>query len=85
MLGPLCSVPILATRGLVHCVNFPALTVCFPAAGTETLAKAQGDGTYKLYGYKWFTSATDSEMALTLARVVDEYGQTTEVGTRNSQ
>ena len=26
---------------------------------------------YKLYGYKWFSSATDSDMALTLARIVD--------------
>lgn len=28
----------------------------------------------KLYGYKWFTSATDSEMCLTLARNADEHG-----------
>jgi hypothetical protein len=29
------------------------------------------DGSYNLHGYKWFSSATDSDMALTLARVVD--------------
>ena len=29
------------------------------------------DGSYKLYGYKWFSSATDSDMTMTLARVVD--------------
>src|SRR5207253_463023 len=35
---------------------------------TETIARAEGDGTFRLYGTKWFTSATTSEMALTLAR-----------------
>jgi hypothetical protein len=29
------------------------------------------DGSYSLHGYKWFSSATDSDMALTLARVAD--------------
>ncbi|XP_063769446.1 acyl-CoA dehydrogenase family member 11-like isoform X2 [Pseudophryne corroboree] len=46
------------------------------AHGTETVAHAQADGTYKLYGYKWFTSATDSDMSLTLGRVVDAQGHT---------
>ena len=41
-------------------------------SGTATLAHKQADGTYKLHGYKWFTSATDSNMAFTLARIVDE-------------
>ncbi|XP_066459876.1 acyl-CoA dehydrogenase family member 11-like [Eleutherodactylus coqui] len=44
------------------------------AHGTETVAHAEADGTYKLYGYKWFTSATDSDMTLTLGRVVDAQG-----------
>src|SRR5262249_48910889 len=34
---------------------------------TETIAKRDGD-TWRLYGTKWFTSATTSNMALTLAR-----------------
>jgi alkylation response protein AidB-like acyl-CoA dehydrogenase len=34
---------------------------------TETVAKRDGD-TWRLYGTKWFTSATTSQMALTLAR-----------------
>ena len=38
--------------------------------GTETRAEPFGDH-YKLYGWKWFTSATTSEMALTLARTSD--------------
>lgn len=35
---------------------------------TTTVAKKDGDK-YKLYGLKWFTSATTSEMAMTLARI----------------
>lgn len=35
---------------------------------TETRAVPQPDGSFKLYGTKWFTSATTSQMALTLAR-----------------
>ncbi|KAG8455626.1 hypothetical protein GDO86_001724 [Hymenochirus boettgeri] len=51
------------------------------AAGTETMAQRQKDGTYILHGYKWFTSATDSDMSLTLARVVDSQGRLT-MGTK---
>jgi alkylation response protein AidB-like acyl-CoA dehydrogenase len=36
-------------------------------SGTETIARRDGDG-WRLYGTKWFTSATTSEMALALAR-----------------
>ena len=35
---------------------------------SEATAKRDADGTWRLYGTKWFTSATISEMALTLAR-----------------
>ncbi|XP_077995922.1 acyl-CoA dehydrogenase family member 11-like [Glandiceps talaboti] len=48
------------------------------AAGTETVAVPQNDGTYKLYGYKWFSSATDANMSITLARIVDSNGQAKE-------
>ncbi len=34
---------------------------------SETVARREGDG-WKLYGTKWFTSATTAEIALTLAR-----------------
>ncbi|XP_048582905.1 acyl-CoA dehydrogenase family member 11 [Nematostella vectensis] len=37
--------------------------------GTQTTAAPQSDGTFKLYGYKWFSSATDADMTLTLARI----------------
>ncbi|CAG2256071.1 Acyl-CoA dehydrogenase family member 11 [Mytilus edulis] len=42
------------------------------SSGTETVAVEQDDGSYRLHGYKWFSSATDSDMAFTLARVVDK-------------
>ena len=35
---------------------------------TETVARQDPDGTWRLHGTKWFSSATTSEMALTLAR-----------------
>lgn len=40
---------------------------------TETIAKYE-NGTYKLYGNKWFTSATTSQIAFTLARIKDQNG-----------
>lgn len=46
-------------------------------SGTETVAVPQTDGSYKLHGFKWFTSATDADMTLTLARVQDRTGSTT--------
>lgn len=46
------------------------------ANGTETVAVSQGNDKHKLYGYKWFTSATDADMALTLAREQDDKGNT---------
>src|SRR5262245_7477907 len=36
--------------------------------GTETEARRDEEGRFRLYGAKWFTSAITSEMALTLAR-----------------
>ncbi|NXI41205.1 ACD11 dehydrogenase, partial [Galbula dea] len=45
------------------------------ANSTETVARKQPDGTYHLHGFKWFTSAADSDVTLTLARVVDAEGQ----------
>jgi acyl-CoA dehydrogenase len=37
-------------------------------SGTRTVARREPDGTYRLWGDKWFTSAVTSEAALTLAR-----------------
>lgn len=51
------------------------------ASGCETLAIPNFDGTFSLHGHKWFSSATDSDMAMTLARVVDAEGKVEE-GTR---
>ncbi|MDT4896871.1 MAG: acyl-CoA dehydrogenase [Acidobacteriota bacterium] len=35
---------------------------------SETIARQDNEGVWRLYGRKWFTSATTSQMALTLAR-----------------
>ena len=51
----------------------------FKADGTETLAYPQSDGSYSLHGYKWFSSATDSDMSLALARTVNQDGSTVKV------
>lgn len=44
------------------------------ASGTETLAyPMDSEGRmYRLHGYKWFSSATDSDMTITLARICDQ-------------
>ncbi|XP_062866719.1 acyl-CoA dehydrogenase family member 11-like [Trichomycterus rosablanca] len=44
------------------------------ANGTETVAVRQEDGSYRLHGFKWFTSATDADVTLTLARIADQAG-----------
>ena len=49
------------------------------AGGTATSALRQPDGSFHLHGYKWFTSATDADMAFTLARVVGGDGSVGEV------
>lgn len=48
------------------------------ANGTETVAILDEGSQYQLYGYKWFSSASDSDMALTLARIADEDGHVIE-------
>nr|CAA76079.1 SOS response Ada system protein [Geodia cydonium] len=44
---------------------------------TDTVALKQEDGSYRLYGYKWFTSASDADITFTLARVQDTHGLVT--------
>ena len=52
----------------------------YVGASTCTVARATlQNNLYLLSGEKWFSSATDSEMAFTLARVMDEEGSVTEV------
>ena len=46
-------------------------------AHSETIARRLDDGAYALTGYKFFTSAVSSEMAIVLARIVDDNGQST--------
>lgn len=38
---------------------------------TETIARLQPDGTYRLSGFKFFTSGANSDVTLALARIVD--------------
>lgn len=38
-------------------------------SGTSTIARPMGGDRYELFGTKWFTSATTSQMAMTLARI----------------
>ena len=38
-------------------------------SGTETRAYPAGDGTYIIRGFKWFSSATDSDVTLLLAKI----------------
>ena len=51
------------------------------AGGTDTVAVPcdTSSHTHHLYGYKWFSSATDADMAFTLARVQDDCGRVTQV------
>jgi alkylation response protein AidB-like acyl-CoA dehydrogenase len=39
-------------------------------SNTETLAVRNEKGTYNLFGYKWFTSATESQMSLGLGKII---------------
>lgn len=43
--------------------------------GSETIARRNGDG-WQLYGTKFFTSAVTANAAMTLARIVDDKGDT---------
>ncbi|CAE1248356.1 unnamed protein product [Acanthosepion pharaonis] len=46
------------------------------AASTETIAKKEDEEDfYRLFGNKWFTSATDANIAFTLAHIVGKDGQ----------
>nr|KAG5690091.1 hypothetical protein BaRGS_016399 [Batillaria attramentaria] len=78
---------IIEFMALLHGVNVAAQVMALlhgvnvASRGTETVAIEQPDGTYRLYGYKWFSSATDADMTFTLARIADKEGNTVE-GTR---
>ena len=42
---------------------------------TETVSVKEKGDEHKLYGFKWFTSAIDSDMSLALARTLKEDGE----------
>ncbi len=43
------------------------------------MAVPRGGDIFRLYGYKWFSSATDADIALTLARIADDEGNVLQV------
>ena len=51
------------------------------AGGTETVAIEQPNdpNVFNLHGYKWFSSATDADMSITLARIQDKNGNVVQV------
>ena len=51
------------------------------AGGTETVATEldSSKNLFQLNGYKWFSSATDADMSITLARIKDKNGNTVQV------
>lgn len=58
------------------CTSFVLLL----GGGTDTVAKGPlADDSYLLYGYKWFSSATDAQVAFTLARIMDSEESVTKV------
>jgi len=42
---------------------------------TETIAEMGPDGQWKISGFKWFSSATEADMTMLLARVIDKDGK----------
>lgn len=45
------------------------------ANGTESSAKKLSNDDYNLYGYKWFSSATDADITITLAKIESDCTQ----------
>ena len=67
-------------------LSYEFFVLIFVADGTDTIAIGppdSGDGSYRLHGYKWFTSATDAQIAFTLARLQHEDGMITKVNSFN--
>jgi len=66
------ALPRLTSRDPARCWTsgqwMTELTGGSDVGGSETVARASADGSWHLYGRKWFTSATTGQMALALAR-----------------
>lgn len=50
-----------------------------PSGNSETVARLGADGLYRATGYKFFTSASTSDVTMMLARVADKDGNTIKV------
>ncbi|EPB79639.1 acyl-CoA dehydrogenase, middle domain protein [Ancylostoma ceylanicum] len=55
------------------------------AGGCDTYAEHIEGDKYRLNGYKWFSSAVDADVALTLARIVDKDGNAGKVSRYGSR
>lgn len=44
------------------------------SGGTRTIAKQQADGSYRIWGVKWFCSATTTDVVYTLAKIEEKDG-----------
>ncbi|XP_025032980.1 acyl-CoA dehydrogenase family member 11-like, partial [Python bivittatus] len=66
--------PLAMTDGAAKTIEI-TVVLRVTRGGTETIARELPDGSYSLHGFKWFTSATDSDMTLTLARIMAADGQ----------
>ena len=80
----LCALLDIYIPKVVFIIIIVKVHVIFPhapaAGGTDTVAYGpDSEGNYSLHGYKWFTSATDANMAFTLARIVTDQGDVTAV------
>ncbi len=65
----LSAMPYLSQQQPLLC----ELPYNFLGGGTSSVAKSlPACDNYLLYGYKWFSSAIDAQVAFTLARIVDE-------------
>jgi alkylation response protein AidB-like acyl-CoA dehydrogenase len=69
------ALPRLTSREIASCWTsgqwMTELTGGSDLSRSETIARPESDGSWQLYGRKWFTSATTGQMALALARPAD--------------
>lgn len=70
---------------LIH-ANFNLSFYIFTGGNISTVAEGPfHDNSFILRGYKWFSSATDAQIAFTLARIVDSEGYVPKVNNISSE
>lgn len=58
---------------------FPSVSYLGNSTSSTARASPNKKNVYFLYGHKWFSSATDAQVAFTLARIIDQNGVVTKV------